>query len=138
MCMCVTLSIPLCVYTSPTSLCCLCCCCCCVKGTNDDRDLLGFGTIKTRRHSLSFSLWRHDQEPATTPSHTKTDSHSHWRSPSRSRTHPHTRKTRNHKDRLYRYYGLPITCRFFRTKRVRRLSNRNVAVRFSFFSLPIP
>ena len=36
------------------------------------------------------------------------------------------------------YYGLPITCRFFRTKRVRRLSNRNVAVRFSLFSLPIP
>ena len=33
------------------------------------------------------------------------------------------------------YYGLPITCRFFRTKRVRRLSNRNVAVRFSLFSL---
>ena len=36
------------------------------------------------------------------------------------------------------YYGLQITCRFFRTKRVRRLSNRNVVVRFSLFSLPIP
>ena len=39
---------------------------------------------------------------------------------------------------LQSYYGLPITCRFFRTKWIRRLSNRNVAVRFSFFSLPIP
>ena len=36
------------------------------------------------------------------------------------------------------YYGLQITCRFFRTKRVRRLSNRNVVVHFSLFSLPIP
>ena len=33
------------------------------------------------------------------------------------------------------YYGLQITCRFFRTKRVRRLPNRNDAVPFSLFSL---
>ena len=44
-------------------------------------------------------------------------------------THTHARKFKT------LYYGLPITCRFFRTKRVRRLSNRNVAVRFSLFSL---
>ena len=39
---------------------------------------------------------------------------------------------------VVKYYGLQITCRFFRTKRVRRLSNRNVAIRFSVFALPIP
>ena len=43
--------------------------------------------------------------------------------------------SRKTKPIVQQYYGLPITCRFFRTKRVRRLSNRNVAVRFSLFSL---
>ena len=51
--------------------------------------------------------------------------------------HQHTHTYTGAQTRKFKtlYYGLPITCRFFRTKRVRRLSNRNVAVRFSLFSL---